>query len=150
MGTIEALCISLVRGQVKEPVTEATFIAGHGIEGDAHAGDWPRQVSLLPGESIDRMKALLPEIDRGAFAENVITRGLDLAHITVGDTLVINDDVTLEVTQIGKECHSGCVIQQETGECIMPVEGVFCRVINGGRVEPGNIIAFLTDRSGES
>jgi len=142
VGTVEALCISLARGQVKEPVPEATFIAGHGIEGDAHAGDWPRQVSLLPGESIDRMKAVLPEIDRGAFAENVITRGLELSSAAVGDTLVINDQVTLEVTRIGKECHSGCVIQQETGECIMPVEGVFCRVIEGGRVQQGDSISI--------
>ena len=140
MGTVEALSISTGRGMVKEPVSEAEFIAGHGISGDAHAGDWHRQVSLLPGESIDRMKESMPEIAQGAFAENIITRDLDLSLIHVGDTIVINNEVVLEVTQIGKECHSACAIQEATGECIMPVEGVFVRVIRGGAVKQGDPI----------
>ena len=145
VGTVEALSISTSRGMVKEPVDSAMFTVGHGIEGDAHAGDWHRQVSLLPGESIDRMKESMPEIDQGAFAENIITRGLDLSHIQIGDTIVINITVILEITQIGKECHSACAIQEATGECIMPTEGVFCRVIEGGEVKPGDSI-ILADR----
>ncbi|MFC1628930.1 MOSC domain-containing protein [Gemmatimonadota bacterium] len=140
MGTVEALSISTGRGMVKEPVPEAEFIAGRGIVGDAHAGDWHRQVSLLPGESIDRMKVSMPEITHGSFAENIISRGLDLSHIQIGDMIVINDEVVLEITQIGKECHSACAIQEATGECIMPVEGVFCRVIGGGTIRTGDPI----------
>ena len=142
MGTVEALSISPVRGMVKKSVDSALFIAGHGIEYDAHAGDWHRQVSLLPGESIDRMKVSMPEIAHGAFAENIVTRGLDLSHVNIGDTIVINDTVVLEVTQIGKECHSACAIQEATGECIMPTEGVFCRVIGGGAVRTGDPITY--------
>ncbi|MFC1500306.1 MOSC domain-containing protein [Candidatus Zixiibacteriota bacterium] len=141
MGTIEALSISSARGMVKEPVGSASFIAGYGIEGDAHAGEWHRQVSLLPGESIDRMKESMPDIDQGAFAENIITRGLDLSPLDIGDTIIINDAVVLEITQIGKECHSACAIQEATGECIMPTEGVFCRVIEGGIVKLGNPVS---------
>ncbi len=142
MGVVEALSISTERGVVKEPVDSADFIAGHGIAGDAHAGDWHRQVSLLPGESIDRMKQQMPEIDQGAFAENIITRDLDLSRVQVGDRIVINNEVVLEVTQIGKECHSGCAIQAATGECIMPIEGIFGRVITGGVVKPGDPVIF--------
>lgn len=145
MGVVEALSISAERGVIKEPVDSADFIAGHGIAGDAHAGDWHRQVSLLPGESIDRMKQQMPEIDQGAFAENIITRDLDLSRVQIGDRIVINNEVVLEVTQIGKECHSGCAIQEATGECIMPTEGVFGRVIEGGTVKPGDPV-ILADR----
>ena len=138
MGLIEAICISAEKGVVKKPVDEITLRHSWGIEGDAHAGEWHRQVSLLAGESIDRMREKMPEIDHGMFAENIVTRGIDFSGLSVGDSLNIGDDVVLEITQIGKECHNaGCAIKRTTGECIMPKEGLFCRVLEGGRVTPG-------------
>jgi len=137
MGRIEAICISREKGTVKETVTGAVLRAEHGIVGDAHAGDWHRQVSLLPSESIAKVRAMMPELADGAFAENLVTSGVDLARVQVGDKVAIGDGVLLEVTQIGKECHQGCAIRQITGDCIMPREGIFCRVLNGGRIEPG-------------
>ena len=123
---------------IKIPLNEITLRVGWGIEGDAHAGEWHRQVSLLAGESIDRMREKMPEIDHGMFAENIVTRGIDFSGLSVGDSLNIGDDVVLEITQIGKECHNaGCAIKRTTGECIMPKEGLFCRVLEGGRVTPG-------------
>ncbi len=138
MGLIEAICISAEKGVVKKPVDEITLRHSWGIEGDAHAGDWHRQVSILAGESIDRMRRKLPELDHGMFAENIVTRGIDLSVLTIGDSLLIGDDIVLEITQIGKECHNaGCAIQSATGECIMPKEGLFCRVVQGGKITPG-------------
>ena len=137
MGRIEAICISREKGTVKQTVTGAELRAGHGIVGDAHAGDWHRQVSLLPSESIAKVRALMPDLAAGAFAENLITSGIDLGRVQVGDKVSLGNGVLLEVTQIGKECHQGCAIRQITGDCIMPREGVFCRVLSGGRIEPG-------------
>ena len=138
MGLIEAVCISADKGVIKIPLNEITLRVGWGIEGDAHAGEWHRQVSLLAGESIDRMREKMPEIDHGMFAENIVTRGIDFSGLSVGDSLNIGDDVVLEITQIGKECHnSGCAIKVATGECIMPKEGLFCRVLQGGTIVPG-------------
>ena len=132
MGRIEAICISREKGTVKETVTEAELRIKHGIVGDAHAGDWHRQVSLLPSESIAKVREMMPELADGAFAENLVTSGIDLAHVQIGDKVTIGNDVLLEVTQIGKECHRGCAIRQITGDCIMPREGIFCRMLNGG------------------
>ena len=143
MAKIEAICISRQKGVVKEPIPKGNFIENYGIEGDAHAGKWHRQVSLLMGESIDRMKKILPEIVDGSFAENIITRGLDLAQIKVGDQLQINGSVVLEITQIGKKCHSQCKIGVATGECIMPKEGIFARVIHGGKAQAGDEIKVI-------
>jgi MOSC domain-containing protein YiiM len=137
VGRIVAICISPAKGTVKQAVPSAELRPAHGIVGDAHAGDWHRQVSLLPSESIAKVRALLPELADGAFAENLITAGVDLAAVRVGDRVAIAGGVLLEVTQIGKECHQGCAIQEITGDCIMPREGVFCRVLRGGRIEPG-------------
>jgi MOSC domain-containing protein YiiM len=138
MGRIEAICISREKGTVKETVTEAELRIKHGIVGDAHAGDWHRQVSLLPSESIAKVREMMPELADGAFAENLVTSGIDLAHIQIGDKVSIGDDVLLEVTQIGKECHHGCAIREITGDCIMPREGIFCRVLNGGHIQAGS------------
>jgi len=138
MGRIEAICISREKGTVKETVTQAELRVKHGIVGDAHAGDWHRQVSLLPSESIAKVREMMPELADGAFAENLVTTGVDLAHVRIGDQVTIGDDVLLEVTQIGKECHQGCAIRQITGDCIMPREGIFCRVLNGGNIQPGS------------
>ncbi len=133
MAWVEAVCVSRKKGTVKKEQTQVMVRAEWGIEGDAHAGDWHRQVSLLAGESIDGVKKFLPTLKNGAFAENIITRGLDLGSLRPGDRLQIGETVVLEVTQIGKECHnSGCAIKKATGDCIMPREGIFARVIQGG------------------
>ena len=133
MATIEAICISKKKGMVKRATDVATFKTDFGIIDDAHAGKWHRQVSLLAGESIDTVKEKLPSLKDGAFAENIITRDLDLSAVTVGDSLHIGTDIILEVTQIGKKCHNdGCVIKKATGDCIMPKEGIFTKVIQGG------------------
>jgi MOSC domain-containing protein YiiM len=142
MGFVEAVCISSEKGMLKRAVSQISLRAQWGIEGDAHAGEWHRQVSLLAGESIDRMRKKMPELDHGMFAENIVTRGIDLASLIVGDSLQVGDDVFLEITQIGKECHNSvCAIQRATGECIMPKEGLFCRVLQGGTIEPGMVIS---------
>nr|WP_228130037.1 MOSC domain-containing protein [Desulfocapsa sulfexigens] len=143
MATIEAICISRKKGMVKKPVDLANFQEGFGIEGDAHGGKWHRQVSLLAGESIDRVKEKLPSLKDGAFAENIITRGLGLSSVSVGDSIQIGTAIILEITQIGKKCHNdGCVIKKATGDCIMPKEGIFARVIQGGEAKAGETISF--------
>jgi len=142
MAHIEACCISLKKGMVKKEQPQVTFRENWGIEGDAHAGDWHRQVSILAGESIDTVKQILPTLKNGAFAENIITRGLDLTALKVGDRLRIGEQVLLEITQIGKECHNqGCAIKKATGDCIMPREGLFARVIQGGEARRGDPIS---------
>lgn len=139
---IEAICISSKKGVAKKPVAQAEFQVGFGIIGDAHGGDWHRQISLLAGESIDTVKEKLPQLKEGAFAENIITRGLDFTVIKVGDQVRIGSDIILEITQIGKKCHNdGCAIKKATGDCIMPKEGLFAKVIQGGRVKAGEPIA---------
>ena len=138
MGYIEAICISRKKGIVKKPVSSSRFIENWGIEGDAHAGKWHRQISLLSGESIDKMKVKIPSLSQGVFAENIITRSINLHELNVGDELILNNEVILEITQIGKECHTSCRIQKLTGDCIMPKEGLFAIVIKGGIVKPGD------------
>jgi len=142
-GYIEALCTSKEKGTVKLPVKEAGFVKGHGIKGDAHAGSWHRQVSLLAGESIDRLKMKMPELKQGAFAENIITRELDLKKVKVGSNIRVGREILLKVTQIGKECHHGCEIKHQTGECIMPTEGIFAEVLHGGTAKPGDPVKLL-------
>lgn len=133
MAYVEAVCLSHKKGIVKKEQEQVEVRQNWGIEGDAHAGDWHRQVSLLAGESIDGVKQVLPTIKNGAFAENIITRGLDLNSLQIGNRLQVGDQVVLEITQIGKECHnSGCAIKKATGDCIMPREGIFAQVILGG------------------
>jgi len=135
---VEAVCISQHKGVVKTPVPVVDMIVEHGIRGDAHAGDWHRQVSLLACESIARVRNVLPDLKDGAFGENLITSGVDWRlEATVGDRVRIGDDVLLEITQIGKECHTACAIGKATGDCIMPREGVFCRVLAGGSAQAG-------------
>lgn len=144
MARVEALCTSTRKGVVKTVQPQVTFRAGWGIEGDAHAGNWHRQVSLLAGESIDQVKELLPDLQQGAFAENIISRGLDVATLPLGSRLRIGATVELEITQIGKECHnSSCAIKKATGDCIMPREGVFAKVLTGGVVTAGDNIVRL-------
>jgi len=139
-GTIEAICISTEKGVVKETVDQAELRVSHGIVGDAHAGDWHRQISLLATESIAKMKAILPDLADGAFAENIVTSGLELKSLPIGTKLHLGDTV-LELTQIGKECHYGCAIREATGDCVMPREGVFCKVLEGGVIRPGDSVS---------
>lgn len=138
MGVVEAVCISEKKGMVKKEVNEILLKENWGITGDAHAGIWHRQVSLLAGESIDTVKKKMPHLKHGVFAENIVSRGLDVMALAVGDRLVIGGQVVLEVTQIGKQCHNdGCAIKRATGDCIMPKEGIFTKVIRGGVVKAG-------------
>ncbi|APF18760.1 MOSC domain containing protein [Caldithrix abyssi DSM 13497] len=144
MGYVESICISHKKGIVKKEIKEANFIKDYGIEGDAHAGKWHRQVSLLAGESIDKMKEKIPSLQHGAFAENLVLRQVDFSRIRVGDLLRIGDSVLLEVTQIGKECHTSCAIKKIVGDCIMPREGLFARILQGGAVRTGQEVCVLT------
>ena len=136
-GSIIALCISNKKGIRKHEIETAEFRENFGIQGDAHAGTG-RQVSLLALESIEIMREKKPDIAPGDFAENIVTSGLDLSNISVGTRIRIGKNVILEITQIGKECHDGCEISQIVGYCIMPTQGLFARVINGGTVQKGD------------
>jgi len=141
MGIIEAVCISEKKGMVKQAQEQVELKKDWGICGDAHAGRWHRQVSLLAGESIDQVKNIIPSLKDGAFAENLITRGINLDTLPIGSRLRVGESVVLQITQIGKECHnSGCAIKKATGDCIMPREGIFAKVLEGGDVEPNNKI----------
>lgn len=145
MAHVEAVCISVKKGTVKREQPSVTLVEDWGIEDDAHAGKWHRQVSLLAGESIDNVKEILPTLKNGAFAENIITRGIDLLQVPVGRKLAIGQGVVLEITQIGKECHNaGCAIKKATGDCIMPREGLFARVVKGGNISVNDEIEILS------
>ncbi len=136
-GKVIAVCISEKRGTQKKNVGKALFRENWGIENDAHAGDWHRQVSLLSYDKIQAFRARGAEVDDGAFGENLVVEGIDFRSLPVGTLLECNG-VLLEVTQIGKECHSHCQIYQKMGECIMPTEGVFARVLIGGTISVGD------------
>ncbi len=132
---IEAISISTKKGIPKSNVDAAILLQNWGIDGDAHAGDWHRQISLLADESIDKIRnAGLSNVSAGDFAENITTKDFDLLSVQIGSKLRIGNDIILEVTQIGKECHSRCAIYQTVGDCVMPKEGVFARVICGGNI----------------
>lgn len=140
-GTIKAINISLEKGTIKTPVDSALFVVNHGIEGDAHAADWHRQVSLLADESVDKMRAKgATQLKAGDFAENLTLSGFDLNALKVGEQVKIGGVVVLEITQIGKECHGGCEIKKITGDCVMPREGYFAKVLVGGTVKTGDVI----------
>ena len=132
MGKILAICTSPQRGTVKTEVPEATLTPEWGIETDAHGGNWHRQVSLLSAEKIENFRKKI-WVDYGAFGENLVVEGFDFRNLPVTSRFQVGD-VVLEMTQIGKECHNDCVIKQQTGECIMPHEGVFARVLTGGEI----------------
>ena len=131
--SIVSVNISDRKGVAKKPVERIILKKGHGVEGDAHAGDWHRQVSLLAQEDIDFMNGKGADLAPGDFAENITTRGITLYELPIGTQLKIGDAL-LEVTQIGKECHSGCAIKQQVGDCIMPKQGIFATVIEEGEV----------------
>jgi cyclic pyranopterin phosphate synthase len=136
---IKSVNISQKRGVQKQPVEAVECIKSYGIKGDAHAGDWHRQVSFLAGEAVDTMRAKAGtfEIKHGDFGENIVTRGIDWTKVNVGGTIVVGD-VELEVTQIGKECHDRCAIFDAVGDCIMPTQGIFAKVIKGGMIHAGD------------
>lgn len=142
MGKILAICTSEKKGTQKKPVNTAKLIEDWGIEGDAHGGKWHRQVSLLSFEKIEDFRAKGVEVDFGAFGENLVVEGFDLSQIPVGSQFQIGKAV-LELTQIGKECHNHCAIYQAVGDCIMPREGVFTKVIKGGEMKVGDEICLL-------
>ena len=134
MATIKAVCISKEKGTAKINVGQAEIIENYGLKGDAHAGNWHRQVSLLSYEKIEEFKALGAPVEDGSFGENLIVEGIDLRTLPIGTKLRCNQ-VLMEVTQIGKECHHGCAIAQAVGKCIMPTEGIFAKVLEGGMVK---------------
>lgn len=140
-GVVLAVNISAEKGVIKKNI-EACEVSPHGLKGDAHRGDWHRQVSLLAEESIEKMRNLRISLDYGIFAENITTRGIELTKLPIGTQLKINN-VILEVTQIGKECHQGCAVQELVGKCIMPLEGIFTKVITPGRIRVGDKIIIL-------
>lgn len=137
MGKVMAVCISEKRGTQKKNVKTAAFLPEWGIEGDAHAGKWHRQVSILSYETIEAFKERGADVKEGAFGENLIVSGYDFTKLPVGTQFECGD-VVLKLTQIGKECHNGCEIFQKMGECIMPTNGVFARVLHGGIVSVGD------------
>ena len=139
MARIIAVCKSDKKGIRKETVAEGLLEEGLGLVSDAHADcSTHRQVSLLAVESIYRMRAAGFDVNPGDFAENLTTKGLDLTSLPIGTNLLIGEDIVLEITQIGKDCHTGCAIFRQVGDCIMPKEGVFARVLQGGTVRPGD------------
>lgn len=142
-GRIKAISISKDRGTRKYNVPAAELKVDFGIEGDAHRGNWHRQVSLLAQESIRKMRTKGAKVAAGDFAENITTEGIGLQSLTIGRKLRLGADAEVEITQFGKECHSGCEIFQQIGDCIMPREGVFAKVTKPGRIKPGDSIEVL-------
>jgi len=143
MGKVLSINISDKKGVIKTPIEEGNFIEEHGLDNDAHAGKWHRQISLLAQESIDKMiKMGVSDLTAGKFAENITTEGIILYEVPVGTRLKIGETIQ-EVTQIGKECHKGCAIKDKVGTCIMPTEGIFTRIIKGGIVKAGDSIEIL-------
>lgn len=144
MGKVMAVCISEVKGVQKRNVHQANLIEDWGIENDAHAGKWHRQVSLLSYNKIEDFKAKGAQVEDGDFGENLVVEGIDFKSLPVGTRFGCGD-VILEMTQIGKECHKGCKIYQVMGDCIMPREGVFAKVIKGGVIKEGDELTLLDE-----
>ena len=139
-GKILAISISEKKGQRKHNISKAELRVDHGMVGDAHAGNWHRQISLLGITSIELMQAKGAPVKPGDFAENITVEGIVLYELPVGTRLRLGKEVDIEVTQIGKECHSGCEIQQQVGSCIMPTQGIFAKVIKGGCIQVGDAV----------
>jgi MOSC domain-containing protein YiiM len=149
-GKIIAVCISANKGERKKNVGSGILIENHGLADDAHAGDWHRQVSLLAQESIAKMLAAGLDVGAGDFAENLTTDGIDLCSLPIGTRLAVGDGCLLEITQIGKICHERCAIFYQAGDCVMPREGIFARVLTGGEVAAGDAIRVTTTSDGAS
>jgi MOSC domain-containing protein YiiM len=144
-GTIKAISFSEKKGTQKTNIPKATLRSNLGIVGDAHAGPWHRQISLLANESIGKMVAMGANVRPGNFAENITTQGIDLIKLSIGDRLRLGECIELEITQFGKKCHSHCEIFRQVGDCIMPREGVFAKVTKGGSVNVGDTIEVIND-----
>ncbi len=139
-GKIVAISVSKDKGTQKQNVSEATLLTDWGIEGDAHAGKWHRQVSLLAIESIEKMRQRGADVYPGNFAENITTEGIDLLELKIGDQVNVGDSL-LEITQIGKMCHHDCAVFQQIGDCVMPREGLFAKVVQGGGIKVGDEVS---------
>ena len=144
-GRINAISVSKEKGTQKVNVPIAELKADFGVVGDAHAGDWHRQISLLAVESIEKMIAKGAEVSPGNFAENITTEGINLLELSVGSKLRLGESVELEITQFGKKCHSRCEIFEQVGDCIMPREGIFAKVIKAGSINVGDVIEIVAD-----
>ena len=142
---VVSIAMSKKKGTRKTVVEEAVVVKEHGLEGDAHAGQWHRQVSFLASESIAGARERGLDVAFGDFSENIATEGIDWLSVPVGARLRVGDSVELEVTQIGKECHKKCAIYYQAGDCIMPREGIFARVLQGGTIRRGDPIVFLSE-----
>lgn len=142
MGIVKAVCISEKKGTQKQNVKTVQVMEDFGFEKDAHAGKWHRQVSLLSYEKIEEFRRKGAEVEFGAFGENLVVSGYDFKTLPIGTKFQCND-VVLELTQIGKECHHGCQIFQTMGDCIMPREGVFCKVLHGGTITEGDLFFIV-------
>lgn len=140
MGKIVAVCTSEKKGMRKKNVHQGELQADFGLKGDAHGGPWHRQVSLLAIESIDKMRAKGLDVNPGDFAENLTTEGIDLVSLPVGTKIKVGENALGEVTQIGKECHHKCAIYYQAGDCVMPREGIFIKVLRAGEVKVGDIV----------
>jgi MOSC domain-containing protein YiiM len=141
-GVIVAVSVSKSKGERKTPAPQVHVRENYGIIGDAHAGDWHRQVSLLAQESIDKMRALGLDVNAGDFAENLTTSGIDLLTLPIGTKLAVGP-VVLQISQIGKVCHTRCAIYYQAGDCVMPKEGIFATVLSGGVIRPNDTIELL-------
>lgn len=142
MASVKAVCISEKKGTRKNEVSSIQVQVNHGIVGDAHAGNWHRQISLLASESIEKIKKSGLQVTPGAFAENIVTQGIELISLSIGTKLKVGNTV-LEVTQIGKECHNDCEIKRTAGKCVMPTEGIFAIVLEEGVISPGDSIEVM-------
>ncbi len=142
-GRVVAVSVSNRKGVKKTNVDTVRLVENHGLENDAHAGKWHRQVSLLDMESIKKIRDKGLDVGPGDFAENITTKGIRLWELPNGKRLKLGGDAVAEVTQIGKECHSRCAIYHQVGDCVMPREGIFVRILRGGIIEPGNTIESL-------
>ena len=150
MGKIVAICISEKKGVQKKDIKQCRLIENYGLEGDAHAGPWHRQISLLSIEGRLVMENKGIKLNAGDFGENVLTKGVDFANIMVGNELRLGKDALVRVTQIGKECHDRCNIYYQVGDCIMPREGIFAEVLKGGDIKVDDDIEFINDRGSGS
>jgi MOSC domain-containing protein YiiM len=137
---IVSIAVSKKKGTRKKTIDEAFLIEDHGLEADAHAGPWHRQVSFLSSESIEKAREKGLDVTFGDFAENIATSGIDWQNIPVGTRVRLGDTARVEITQIGKECHNRCAIYYMAGDCIMPREGIFARVLKGGKIKCGDVI----------
>jgi len=150
MGKIVAICISTKKGVQKKDIKQCRLIEGHGLEGDAHAGAWHRQISLLSIEGRKAMEDKGAKLHAGDFGENLLTEGVDFSNIKVGNELQLGKGAMVRITQIGKVCHDKCNIYYQVGDCIMPREGIFAEVLRGGEIKVDDFIGFINDKNSGS